>query len=152
MNHKKILLGLIVVSIIALGVGYVLSEPLKFGICESTYSYVENGPAVGCTESFGENIPEPLLWAFLSLLFITIPIFFVRREVFLAWAKFAGVAFPLMLGVLLYTYNNESESGGFNPMGALTDEYLATFLLPPLFLIISLFIIGIKSWKLKHSK
>ena len=46
------------------------------------------------------NVIEPLLWSFLPLLVVSLILFFVRREVFIAWAKFAGVVFPLMLGIL----------------------------------------------------
>ena len=150
MNHKKILSALMVASFLALGVGYVFSEPLKFGICEPAYyEYYSDKEDKDkwCHSAFDENIPEPLLWSFLPLLFITLTLFFVRREIFLAWAKFAGIAFPLMLGVLLYTHNNIPVSGGW--IGGPTDDQLATVFLPPLFAIISLLIIGVKSWKLR---
>ena len=52
-----------------------------------------------------------------------------------------------MLVVLLYTHNNVPVTGGW--IGGPTDDQLATVFLPPLFLIISLLIIGIKSWRLR---
>ena len=147
MSQTKIVYTLIISSFFALGVGYIFSEPLKFGICKSTYSITEGGPATGCLESFGENIPEPLLWSFLPLLIISFILFFVRREVFIAWAKFAGVAFPIILGILLYTFNNTPALGSW--IGGPTDDQLASVLLPTSFLIISLLIIIIKSWRLR---
>ncbi len=149
MKQKKILFALIVFSLLTLGVGYVFSEPLKFGICQSPSSDIEGGPVTWCGESLGENIPEPLLWSFLPLLLITPILFFVRREVFLTWVKFASVFFPLMLAILLYTYNNTPVTGSW--ISGPTDDQLASVFLPPLFVIISLAIIAIKSWKLRKS-
>ena len=161
MNHKKIISVILVASLLALGGGYVFFEPVKFGICESTYytsynfynyygHWGEGGNnRVWCNEFFGEGILLALLWSFLPLLLIPSALFFVRRETFLAWAKFASISFPLILSVLLYTYNNTPTEGGFGLAGLISDEMLATVFLPPLFVIVSLLIIGIKSWKLK---
>ncbi|MEK7555834.1 MAG: hypothetical protein AAB523_00935 [Patescibacteria group bacterium] len=90
---------------------------------------------------------DPIAIAFSTPFIITLILFFLRREAFIAWAKFAVVAFPLMLGILLFTFNNTPVTGSW--ISGPTDDQLASILLPSLFLIISLLIIGIKSWKLR---
>lgn len=95
---------------------------------------------------------EPLFWGSLPLLAISLILLFLRREVFMAWAKFAAVAFPLMLAILLYTYNNGPTPGGFGLAGLISDEMLATAFLPALFFIVSLVIIITKQVRSKSSK
>ena len=85
----------------------------------------------------------------LSLLLITPILFFVRRETFVLWAKFAGVAFPVMLGILLYTFNNAPTPHGFGLAGLIPDEQVASATLPLFFVIISIILISVKSWKLR---
>src|SRR3989344_1539071 len=143
MNHKKILLALMVVFLLILLFVFVIWEPPYDNLCGS--GILEDRNCV----TLVNNISEPIFWSFLSLLPITFILFFLRRETFLAWAKFAGVTFPLMLGILLYTYNNAPTEGGFGLAGLISDEMLATVFLPPIFVIASLLIIGIKSWKLR---
>lgn len=94
---------------------------------------------------------EPLFWGFLPLLAVSLILLFFRREVFMAWAKFAAVAFPLILAILLYTYNNGPTPGGFGLAGLISDEMLATVFLPALFFIISLAIIIYKQLKLRKT-
>ena len=144
MNHKKIIWVLLIVSLLILGgiFGIALADYFLPSFHDFLYRIGDG--------NFVEGKIHPVFFAFLPLLFITSILFFVRRETFLAWAKFAAPAFPLMLVVLLYTHNNVPVTGGW--IGGPTDDQLATVFLPPLFLIISLLIIGIKSWKLKHSK
>ncbi|MEK7555842.1 MAG: hypothetical protein AAB523_00975 [Patescibacteria group bacterium] len=138
MNKKKIVPVLFVVS--ALFTGALFFPVQDFFCVEESIKERE------CITSI-INVIEPLLWSFLPLLVVSLILFFVRREVFIAWAKFAGVVFPLMLGILLYTFNNTPVTGSW--IGGPTDDQLASVLLPSLFLIISLLIIIIKSWKLR---
>ena len=70
----------------------------------------------------------------------------------MAWAKFAAVGFPIMLAVLLYTYNNEPTSGGFGLAGLISDEMLATAFLPALFFIISTILIIAKKLRSKSKQ
>jgi hypothetical protein len=92
------------------------------------------------------NVTEPIFLNLLSLVVVLPTLYFIRSEVFLAWKKFAVIAFPLMFGYILYIFQN-SYSGGF--MG-INDENVYPFILAPLFVIISYIIIGVKSWKLRN--
>lgn len=133
--------GKIILSVaLVLGLIAVLSEPGSFGLGCANNGFLCDNPLTPI---------EGLLFLSLSipLLIISPFLFFVRREAFIAWAKFAGVAFPIMLGILLYTFNNTPALGSW--ISGPTDDQLASVLLPTSFLIISLLIIGIKSWKLR---
>ncbi|MCR4330411.1 MAG: hypothetical protein NUV49_00815 [Patescibacteria group bacterium] len=102
-----------------------------------------DNPIVFCAAEGFEEKFHPLLWSFLTLFLVTLPLFIVRRGAFIAWAKFAVVAFPLMLGILLYTFNNTPVTGSW--ISGPTDDQLASVLLPSLFVIISFAIIALKS-------
>ena len=138
MNQRKIVSLLFVISVLVSGVSF---SPVEHFVCEE-----ESVGGRDCVAAV-INIIEPLLWSFLPLVLISLIFFFIRREVFIAWAKFAVVAFPLMLGILLYTFNNTPVTGSW--ISGPTDDQLASVLLPSLFVIISLLIIGWKSWKLR---
>src|SRR3989338_3717361 len=133
---------------------------LALSALSTLFSYIASGDGLGlcvgavdyrnCISSVN-NISEPLFCGFLPLLAISLILLFLRREIFMVWAKFAAVGFPLMLAILLYTYNNKPTSGGFGLAGLISDEMLATVFLPALFFIISLVVIIVKSRKLRKS-
>lgn len=124
---------------------------MKFTEC----SYLKDGVTFsdGNCYAFLEQKIEPFFWSFLPLLLITLILFFVRRETFLAWAKFAGVAFPLMLAAMLYTFTYGTVYRSLGPGGLFSsDAEAVSVLLPPLFFLISVTIIAIKSWMLRGRK
>jgi len=139
---QKTIIGMIFGGALVLGLIAILSDPGSYGL-----GCIDNGFL--CANPLTPI--EGLLFLSLSvpLLIISPILFFVRREVFIAWAKFVIIAFPLMLGILLYTFNNEPATSGLGLGGLIPDELLASVTLPALFLIISLLLIGIKSWKLR---
>ena len=120
---------------------------ILFNQCTSPDGLLVN---IKCYDFLDQKV-EPIFWSFLPLLAISLILFFLRREVFMVWVKFAGVAFPIMVAVLLYTYNNGPTPGGFGLAGLISDEMLATAFLPALFFIISLVIIIVKSIKLRKT-
>ena len=142
-KNKSAILIFIVSAVIVLG-SFLVART-------SECAYIDTGfDSFVCGGSFEKYI-EPIFWAFLPLLAISLILLFLRREVFMAWVKFAAVGFPLMLAILLYTYNNKPTSGGFGLAGLISDEMLATVFLPALFFIISLVVIIVKSRKLRKS-
>lgn len=144
MNYKGIIRILLFLSVIGTGIG-VLAEPGSFGL-----GCVEGG--VFCGNPFVPIPGEPFLAVSIAFFIILIILSFLRREVFMAWAKFAAVGFPIMLAVLLYTYNNEPTSGGFGLAGLISDEMLATAFLPALFFIISTILIIAKKLRSKSKQ
>ncbi|MFC1775338.1 hypothetical protein ACFLY0_00665 [Patescibacteria group bacterium] len=139
-NYKKIDLVLFFISICII-IPAIVFDPVVDYFCPT---YDQGGRE--CI-NFASNIIEPVFWSFLALLPVTIALFFLRREVFVAWVKFAAIGFPIMLAGLLYTFNMPQSTGSF--MGGPSESEIASVVLPGLFLIISLLIIAIKSWKLR---
>ena len=140
-KNKSAILIFIVSAVIVLGSFLVA----RISEC----AYIDTGfDSFVCGGSFEKYI-EPIFWAFLPLLAISLILLFLRREVFMAWVKFAAVAFPIMLAILLYTYNNKPTpgAGGFGLAGLISDEMLATAFLPALFFIVSLIVIITKRLK-----
>jgi len=142
MNNKKIVLFIFVFSFAVVGSSFL---PVWTSSCYPPGSLIVD---IHCADFFNKYI-EPLFWAFLPLLAISLILLFLRREVFMAWVKFAAVAFPIMLAILLYTYNNKPTpgAGGFGLAGLISDEMLATAFLPALFFIVSLIVIITKRLK-----
>lgn len=136
MNQRKIISGLFFISSLVIIGSVVIALLSKCSLPDGSTYY--------CSTNFQEQKIWPVFLSFIPLFVIFPILFFVRREIFLAWAKFAGVAFPLMLAALLYTFNNEPAPSGFGLGGLIPDELFASVVLPPLFLIISLAIIALK--------
>jgi len=130
------------VAVLVLTVGFYLVTGDGLGLCSEGNNYRT------CI-SHVNNISEPLFWSFLPLLAISFILLFVKRETFLAWVKFGVPAFVVMLAIILYTYNNTPQMGGWVNWGS--DEEFATVLLPPLFFLISLAVIIYKQLKLRKS-
>lgn len=146
MKQKKIILILFVFSLTFAGGSYMVAGD-GFSLCANNATEYRD-----CI-TLVNNISEPIFWTFLPLLLITPILFFVRRETFFAWAKFAGVAFPLMLATMVYTFNYGKVYHSFGAGGLFSsDAEAAAVLFPPLFTILSLLIIAIKSWRLRGNK
>lgn len=101
-----------------------------------------------CQTDCDEFIVFILLGVFFIL--ISTSLFFLRREVFIAWAKFASVGIPLMLGGLLYAFHVPQSTGTW--IGGPTESQIASILLPSLFFVISLIIIITKSFALRKKE
>lgn len=141
MSNKKEVITLFVLSLVIVG-GYLL---LAFSIdCWNSPGSLSN---LLCSD-FGETKAQPFFWSFVPILVTSFILLFVRRETFIAWAKFAVPAFVIMLAIIFYTYNNEPAVGGWVDWGS--DDQLATLLLPSLFFIISLILVVVKSQKRSH--
>lgn len=117
-----------------------LRIPVKNILCVK--NTIEYRDCIASTHTF-----DLVALAFLPVLIITPVLFFVRRETFMAWAIFAAVGFPIMLGGLLYAFNIPQSTGGW--VSGPNEAQVASFLLPGLFVIISLILIAVKSWKLR---
>jgi hypothetical protein len=134
-NHKTHVLALLIISL-----GVVI--PILVA-AEMMHSCVQKDWTNESCYFLNKDIFFPIFLSFITLLLTTLGLFFVRRETFIAWAIFASIGFPLMLGILLYTFNNKPAMGGW--VGGPTDDQFASVLLPGLFIIISLVIIAMKS-------
>jgi hypothetical protein len=82
----------------------------------------------------------------VPFLFISPVLFFVHREAFIAWAKFAVVAFPLMTGFILYTFYTPPSGAFFG----INDNEVYPVPLIILFVLSSFILIAVKQWTLRE--
>lgn len=122
--------------------GYVLSNPLVFGICNRVYVF--NG-RTGCLDSSIKLVGEPLLIFSIPFFLLVISIFFVGKHALKTWLCFAAWWLPLSVVVI---YIGSSGGDGLMPFYSYGPSEVAVPM-AALFTIISLGIIG---WKQFGSK
>ena len=140
MSQKRNTLFLLLVTLLLGAVAFFLNGD-QVGFCGKLVPF-EQTPSRNCVQTIN-RITEPFLISIIPLLIISPILFFVRREVFITWGKFALVAFPLMLGGLLYTYFSPNPVGSADLFG--TDELWASIILPSLFVLISTILIVVRT-------
>ena len=131
---------------LALLTGYVLSNPLLFGICNRIYSFNDQ---LGCLDWSISAVGEPLL-IFSAIIFLfLISFLFIRERAFLPWLWFALWWLPLSMIVI---YVASSGENSWMPLYSHSQGEVALFM-ASLFTIISLGIIAYKQFNLgKNSK
>lgn len=132
-KNKKV----IVLSIIGLILGVLLTELPELGICNSSFCYDVLSDIIGVAIGFYS----------ISLLLISFILLFLRSEIYASWWKFARIYLPLAL--LLILIMGLSSSDGSWGVSADFDAEITIWLTSGLFLVISLIIIAVKSWKLR---
>ncbi len=130
MNYKKTL-GIIVLTSLAIFLSTIF-------VCYSSWGDI-------CRPITNESIALFLILLPISLFLTSLILLFTREEVFHSWKKFVIGYLPIALILLFLT---AGESGGGIGFAAIDGEIISWWL-AGLFLIISLLIIGIKSWKLR---
>lgn len=129
-------------SVLAVLTGYVLSNPLVFGICNRTYIF--NG-RTGCLDSSIRQVGEPLLMFSVVIFLFLLVCFFLRRTAQLSWLRFAVWWIPLSAILIAITPVTNSN---WMPLYSI-ERSTVTVLTTSLFAVISLGIIG---WKQFGSK
>ena len=130
MGYKKVL-GVISVASFVVFLSTILT-------CYSSWGAI-------CRPVTNESIALFLILLPSSLLLVSLTLLFTREEVFHSWKKFVIVYLPIATILLFIT---AGESGGGIGLARIDGEIISWFL-SGLFLIISLLIIGIKSWRLR---
>ena len=144
-KHKIYVLVLFILSLGVVGGALRITEITKCDYLKDGITYSDSS----CYNFLDQKI-QPVAIAFLTLFLISFFLFFVRRETFILWSKFAIVGFPLMLWAL-FDLANQPQSSGFGPVSMLDGAFFA-FLIPFLFFLISLILIIYKSIKLRGKK
>lgn len=134
MEYRVVLKILIVVSIFGFIGGIILSSPQSFGLCA--------GDQIYCFDPYDEIIGQPLGFFSVVLFLITLILLFTKQAVFHLWLKFAIPYLILVTLLLAVAPTSNADIYGL-------DRELIAWFTSALFLIISLLIIGIKSWKLR---
>ena len=139
---RKSNLILTIISAIFFGVGWFITSAnsvigLKLCISETD---------TGCLAHIIEGVGQPLFLGFACIFLISISFFFLRQEVFKTWSRFALLAIPL--GAILITLTPTQGNGSFAT--PTIDREIITWFVSILFLLISLLIIAVKSYKLRN--
>src|SRR3989344_4288697 len=99
MNTRKKIVGLLILSVIGFGIGYVLTNSIQFNMCTVNKTITE----ASCI-NFYERVGDPLLYGMTGLAFIFLILTFIPN-VFSAWKKFAIWFIPL--AILLFIFYPE---------------------------------------------
>ncbi len=140
MKNKKAF-NIILLSLFGLVVSTIFSYPDKLSICSVSDSV--------CIYKITENFTQPVGMLSITLLICGISLLFLRPEVFKTWSKFAMAAIPLAVIWIALT-PVQSSSGGTFGIGIAETRESVTWIASILFLVISLIIIAVKSYKLRH--
>jgi len=128
MNHRKKIGILLLSSLFGVLVGYLTIYPEILG-----HKYVF-------------SVGDPLFLTSLSLSIIFLILLFTKEAVFNSWKKF-GIWYIPLAAVLIFLA--PSSSGGSFGYSMGFDREAVSMFTSALFLIISLLIIAIKSWRLR---
>lgn len=155
MKYKTKIYSLIVVAVIFIGIGYSLTSFLKFEFdtCGSGYNNagslsgkINLTPSCsgyrGYLDSLDDNIGVPLILFSITSVIILLTLLFLREQIFYAWSKFSIIFLPL--AIIFVAVAPEYRDVFFT-----LDKEAYTLSLATIFLVVSLLIIAIKSFKLR---
>ncbi len=122
----------------------------KLNFCSTNHLY-ENANAlfsIFCSQFVGEGILLPI-WIFSGVVaVISFILLFLKKQIFTAWKKFA--IYFIAISAIWIIIAPEGCGGGFGGFGGCVfDKETTAMFTAGLFFIISLFIIAIKSWRLR---
>jgi len=127
---------------------FILSDPLRFGICRNSYTWIPQNDGVMVTECSDDAsfIQAPAMFS-VVLFFLSLILLFLREEIFKSWKTFAIWWIPLSA---LFILSAPSSGGGSIGIGGGIDREIVTWWFAGLFLIISLVLIIYKSIALRR--
>ncbi|MCK9351563.1 MAG: hypothetical protein WCT49_00615 [Candidatus Paceibacterota bacterium] len=139
MQYKKQVLGLFITTTTIFALIVALGE-LFDSQCNSAVGFFDDL----CHNSSNIQLfTQPIALLSLSLIIILPPLYFFRGEIYLAWRKFTLWYLPIVAILLIIA----RPSGGGMSFGF--DRESLSFHFSAYFVIVSLVIIAVKSWKLR---
>lgn len=139
MKNKLIPLHVLAVAVVINVYAFILRHPVEFGSCDKLYLF--NGKKT-CVDNIYYSLGEPLQIYGLSLLVISITLFFLKKTVIHAWWKF-GITWTVLTAIFVYkapTYGHP-----FFPI----EKGTVSLFMAGLFILISLILIIRKSRQLR---
>lgn len=127
-------------TIIALCVGYVITNPLDFGLCQKIYTAANH---FGCLDDSIRFIGEPLVAFTILTIPATLILIFTSSKIFSTWLKFAVIW--ILLTIYFVSQKIDTGYQTFQVI-QLNSEIIATYM-GWAFLIISLLLISWKSFR-----
>ena len=138
MKTRKLASGLLVLSLVGFGIGYILTNSIKYGLCIANAIVFD----ASCV-NFYERVGDPLYYG-MGALAIVFLVLLALPQAFSTWKKFAIWFVPL--AALLFTIYPDPGSGDlFSPYPEQVFQWVSGF-----YILISLLIIGWKSFRLDH--
>jgi len=127
------------VSVPMLLIGIVFANIYEIGLCKMSFCYdvVEDGIGV------------PIGLLSTSLFIVSFILLFLREEVFKSWWRFARIYLLVALAFVLLAALSPG-GGSFGVSNSFDGEQAAWFT-SGLFLVISLILISVKSWRLRKN-
>ncbi len=123
------------IALTSFAIGWIISHPLEFGICESVYTF---GEGTFCLDDSIKHIGEPLLAMSLCILPVALVLLIVDSRAFKSWERFARWWLLIATLIIIAT---PAQSNSFMDFYFIGKERM-TWLMGGLFLIISLLVIA----------
>ena len=139
MGYTKKHISLALISLAFLGLGLMFEGATTNGLCLVDAVYHDTS----CTKLYVQTLGEPIFFFSMSLLLVSIALFFVREEVFKSWRRFAYWAVPISIIILWLAPT--STPGGIGISFLDFSKQTASWLVSSAFLLISLWIIVSRS-------
>lgn len=125
----------------------------KLNFCSTNYLY-ENTNAlfnIFCSQFVGEGILLPGFFFSGIIAIISFILLFLKKQIFTTWRKFAIYFIAISaIWIIIAPEGCGSGFGGFG--GCVFDKETTAMFTAGLFLVISLLLIALKSWKLRKSE
>lgn len=134
MGYKKKIIWILLGSIMGFIIAVVLTSPSSLGLCSAGNKF--------CFDPYDEIIGQPLGILSVCLFFISMILLFLREQVFHAWSKFSVIFLPIAIVLIVIAPTINGTLIGF-------DKESAALWLAIIFLIVSLLIIVLKSFRLR---
>jgi hypothetical protein len=131
MKKKKLLI--FAGSVVGLIIGYILLNPVKFGICHNQYSH--NG-YTGCFDDIKNAIGGIIELFSIAFLIVSIILFFVSEDTIKSWLNFIKWWLPLSVIIIVFSSVEENWMVPYPSMRTIT-----LFLSLVIFLIASISIV-----------
>lgn len=137
MGYKKRIVQIGLTALLGIIAGIFMANLGDMGLCGSKF----------CRKILEDAVGVPLALLSLSLLPISFLLYFLREEVFRSWSRFARWYLSLAAIAILLSFGSH---GGWG-VGNIFSTELVTMWSAGLFFLISVFLIAIKSWKLRKT-
>lgn len=138
MNYKRKVYAILIVSVVAILVSLVLALPEKFGLCAKN--------DISCLHDYIDNFNEIVQLVFIfsiPIAIISFILLFFQEQIFRVWSKFTIIFLPIAIITVIWM------AQGTRGTLISIDEEIGSLFSATIFLITSLLIIAIKSFKLR---
>ena len=135
MSTKKITFYSLVLSLIGFGIGYILTNSIKFNICTVNKTITE----ASCI-NFYERVGDPLFYGMSALSLVFLILLFLPQA-FSVWKKFAVWFIPIATLIFIF-YPDPGSGDYFSPYPEQVFQWVSI-----LYIVVSVVIIALNNKK-----